>query len=203
MKHLIFLILLSPLFLLGQGPTLDPNELSGIAQGEKAPLFEAINQQNNTVALADLLQSGPVVLIFYRGQWCPYCTRHLSAFQEELKAIQALGAHVIAISPETPEYLSEMAEKSGARFELLWDENYKISKDYGLLFDPGEELVSRYNTRLNADFPISHGGEDAFLPIPATYVIGQDGQVIWRQFDPNYKNRSTVDEVIEVLNAID
>lgn len=203
MKHLIFLILLSPLFLLAQGPTLDPNELSGIAVGEKAPLFEAVNQQNNTVILADLLQSGPVVLIFYRGQWCPYCSRHLNAFQEELEAIQALGAHVIAISPETPDYLMEMAEKSGARFELLWDNSYTISKDYGLLFDPGEELVSRYNTRLNADFPDSHGGSDTYLPIPATYVIGQDGQIVWRQFDPNYKNRSTVDEVIEVLNEID
>lgn len=176
--------------------------LKGLQVGDDAPLFHLENQDEEVVYLEDKLKEGPVVLVFYRGQWCPICNRHLGRFQDSLSLIKNLDASVIAISPEQPEYLYAMKEKVDLEFDLLYDQGYFVTSEFGLLFDPGESLRNRYNKLLNANFEEAHQDERGLLPIPATFVIGQDGKIVWRQFDPNYKNRSSVLEIIEALKAI-
>lgn len=181
----------------------DIEDVHGIEVGEKAPLFTAVNAENKTFSLEEELKNGAVVLIFYRGFWCPVCNKHLSRLQDSLKQIQATGAQVIAISPEKPEYLDKMAEKTGAEFTLLYDEDYKIANAFDVTFKPSAMQLFTYNTVLGGKLKESHTDDSQRLPIPATYIINQEGIIIWRQFDPNYKNRSTVQEILKALEKIE
>lgn len=175
------------------------DELNGIEVGMPAPDFSAIDQFDTTFNLKSALQNGPVVLVFYRGQWCPFCNKHLSDLQDSLKLITDQGATVVAISPEKTEYLKKMADKTDAIYTLLYDQNYTIAESYGVLFQADKSTRIMYNTVLGANLSEAHNNENELLPIPATYIIGQDGVVLWRQFDPNYKKRSTISEILENL----
>ena len=179
----------------------DIEDVRGIDVGVKAPIFSAVDAENKTFFLEEELKKGPVVMIFYRGFWCPVCNKHLSSLQDSLMQIQATGAQVIAISPEKPEYLDKMAEKTGAEFTLLYDEDYKIANAYDVTFKPSTMQLFTYNIVLGGKLKDSHSDDSQQLPIPATYIINQEGIIIWRQFDPNYKNRSTVQEILKALQS--
>ncbi|MDA3954281.1 MAG: peroxiredoxin-like family protein [Bacteroidales bacterium] len=177
----------------------DVNTAKGLPVGSKAPLFNAMDADSSTFVLADELKKGPVVVIFYRGHWCPVCNKHLSQIQDSLSLITEMGATVIAISPEKPEYLEKMEEKSGIKFRLLYDEEYKISDAYDVTFLPDSKQIFVYNTMLNAKLKETHSDDSQRLPIPATYIINKEGKIVWRQFDPNYKNRSSIREILDNL----
>lgn len=140
-------------------------------------------------------------MIFYRGFWCPVCNRHLGKIQDSLKLITEKGAVVIAVSPEKPEFLDKMSEKTGAQFTLLYDEDYKIADAYDVTFKPTSIEIFSYNF-VGAKLKETHSDDSQRLPIPATYIISQDGKIAWRQFDPNYKNRSTVNDILMALDKI-
>lgn len=175
------------------------DEAKGLEVGIKAPLFKAIDANRKEFSLENALKDGPVVIIFYRGVWCPVCNRHLSAIQEGLKLIEEKGARVIAISPQKPEYLEKMVKKTEAEFTVLYDEGYKIADAYDVTFTPTSNQIRQYNVGLRAKLKESQSDDSQRLPIPATYIINQKGEISWRQFDPNYKNRSTVEEILKAL----
>ena len=204
MKKLLLIIIIfySLLGLQGQNER-DVKEAKGLPVGVIAPTFTALDADSNVFVLKETLKDGPVVLIFYRGFWCPVCNKHLGKLQDSLQFIQEAGARVIAISPEKPDYLDKMADKSGATFTLLYDEGYKIADAYDVTFKPTSMQLFSYNVVLNGELKKSHSDELQLLPIPATYILNQDGTIAWRQFDPDYKNRSSVNEIIEALNKID
>lgn len=165
-------------------------EAEGLQVGTDAPVFKALDADSNEYDFSQALNSGPVVMIFYRGYWCPYCNKHLSLIQDSLDFIHALGASVIAISPEKPVYLEKNRKKTGSEFALLYDEWYRISDAYDVTFLPGANMTE------------THSDETNRLPIPATYIIDQNGKIVWRQFDPNYKNRSMVGEILNALSEL-
>ncbi len=179
--------------------TRSADEASGLMVGVKAPDFTAIDADSSEFKLTEALKIGHVVIIFYRGFWCPVCNKHLAQIQDSLSLITKRGVQVVAISPEKPEYLNKMAEKSGARFRLLYDEGYKISDAYDVIFTPKKAELIVYNTALGAKLKETHSDDSQRLPIPATYIIDKTGEIVWRQFNPDYKKRSTVKEVIENL----
>lgn len=205
-KQLILLVFISLAFMnsasYAQVSIRALDALKGLQVGDDAPLFNLENQDEEVVLLEDILKEGPVVLVFYRGQWCPICNRHLGRFQDSLSLINSLDASVIAISPEQPEYLYAMKDKVDLEFDLLYDRGYFVASEFGLLFDPGQSLRDRYDKLLSANFRDAHQDERGLLPIPATFIIGQDGKIAWRQFNPNYKKRSSVSEIIDALKAI-
>ena len=110
--------------------------------------------------------------------------------------ITRLGTTVMAISPEKPAYLQQMADKTAASFTLLYDKDYLVAKAYGIIFDPGQANKDLYNTRLQANLREAHGNALEWLPVPATYIIRPDRRIAWRQLDPNYRIRSTVKDII-------
>lgn len=175
-------------------------EAQGLAVGSQAPMFDAIDADSKLFRLTEALKTGPVVLIFYRGHWCPVCNQHLGILQDSIKYIEEKGASVIAISPEKPEFLEEMSEKSGAGFSLLYDEGYKIADAFDVTFKPSSFQVFTINVFAGAETKKAQSGDEAFLPIPATYVIDQNGIIIWRHFDPDYRKRSSVKDIISALN---
>ncbi|TAK49603.1 MAG: AhpC/TSA family protein [Saprospiraceae bacterium] len=174
-------------------------EAQGLKPGGKAPLFTATDLHDEPYALADALKNGPVVLIFYRGQWCPICNMHLKALQEKLPEIYRRGATVVAVSPEKSEFLKRTAEKTGAEFTLLFDEGYKIADAFDVTFLPGKLLRGVYNTLLQADLKNANSDDSERLPIPATFIINTDGVIVWRHFDPNYIKRSKVGDILKNL----
>ncbi len=119
-------------------------DVHGLATGIKAPLFTAMDEDSSMFSLEDALLSGPVVMIFYRGHWCPYCNKHLERVQDSLQLIYSLGARVVAVSPQKPEYLGKMSKKTGAEFSLLYDEGYKIADAYGVTFTPEARQLFTY-----------------------------------------------------------
>lgn len=174
-------------------------EAKGLEVGIKAPLFKAQTLDNSVFDMEESLKEGSLVLIFYRGQWCPICNRHLSNLQDSLTLIHQKGATVIAVSPEKPEQLNKTVEKTGATFVLLYDEGYKIADAYDVTFKPTGKQRLMYNSMLGADLKNVHSDESERLPIPATYIINKEGVIVWRQFDSNYKHRSTVADILKHL----
>ena len=175
-------------------------DVHGLSVGENAPMFKAIDADSVEFSLKEAIKKGPVVIIFYRGFWCPVCNKHLGSLQDSLKLIEEKGVQVIAISPEKPEYLDKMAEKTAAEFTLLYDEDYKIANAYDVTFKPTSSQLFTYNVVLGAKLKNTHSDESQRLPIPATYIVDQLGKIIWRQFDSDYKNRSSVKEILKALS---
>ncbi len=182
--------------------TKSVEEAKGLDVGITVSNFSALNANNEIISLKEVLQEGPVVLIFYRGFWCPVCNTHLAQLQDSLKMIEATGAKVIAISPEKPEYLEKMSEKSGAQFTLLYDENYEIATAFDVNYRPKSSQLMTYNVALGAKIKKSHTSDAQNLPIPATFIINQQGEITWRQFDPNYKSRSSVKHILENIGKL-
>jgi peroxiredoxin len=197
-RAFISLILISlSLNTMAQKEYRSAKEAKGLLVGAKVNDFTALDLHDNLFTLSEALKNGPVVVIFYRGQWCPYCNKHLSNLQDSLQLIYDKGASVVAISPEKSEYLKKTAEKTGAEFSLLYDEGYKISDLFDVTFRPDSMTRGIYNTMLGADLKHAQSDDSQQLPIPATFIIGQDNKIVWRQFDPDYKKRSTVADIVK------
>lgn len=175
------------------------NDAKGLEVGHVVENFTATDVNDNPFSLENELKNGPVVLIFIRGQWCPVCNKHMNTIQDSLKYIQEKGAKVVVISPEKPEFIEKTIEKSKAEFTVLYDEGQKISDYFDVTFNPDGKTKLMYNTVLGAKLKESHTDDSERLPIPATFIIGKDKKIVWRQFDPDYKKRSTVKEIIEAL----
>ena len=192
-----FFFLLSLVFL--ETFLLAQEKPEGLFINSKAPDFKATDQYGNEIRLKDVLKDSIVVLIFYRGQWCPYCNKQLKKLEDSLLLIKNKGARLIAVTPEKPEYISKTIEKTKASYPLLYDKEMKIMKAYGVAFQVDDKSVSRYK---NADIDLlSANGqkEKAFLPVPATYIISKEGTILYRYFDTDYKKRPSVQEILDNL----
>ena len=116
--------------------------------------------------------------------------------QDSLKYIQEMGATVVAVSPQKPEYLDKMSQKTGTEFTLLYDKGYSIAEAYDVDFTPEARQLFTYNVMLNANLKKSQSDDSQRLPVPATYIINREGYITWRQFDIDYHNRSTVKDIL-------
>lgn len=175
------------------------NSPEGLPVNEKAPDFKAKNQEGKTVHLYDELKKGPVVLVFYRGQWCPYCNRQLSKLEDSLQLIQDKGATLLAITPEVLENINKTIDKTKASYSILHDQDLGIMTAYKVAFEVDEKTVERYK-KANIDFNVANGENGAKLPVPAVYVIGKDGRIAYRHFDPDYRKRASVAEILEHID---
>ena len=170
----------------------------GLFLNSKAPDFKAKDQHGNDIRLKDLIKKGKVVLIFYRGEWCPYCNKYLQRLEDSLQLVKDKGATLIAVTPEQPENISKTIEKTKAEYSILHDENLKIMKAYEVEFEVPENTLKRYrNTGIKLDE--ANGKNGNYLPVPATYVIDKEGAVIYRFFNQDYKKRPSVKEILDHL----
>jgi peroxiredoxin len=171
---------------------------TALKAGDQAPPIVLTNAKGNIVDIKSLLSRGPVIVTFYRGGWCPYCNLELRAFQEVLPEIKAVGASLVAISPEKPDDTLSTAEKNALDFEILSDVGQKVGRAFGLVYTFSDELISAYK-QFGQEIPGRNGSDEWALPISATYVIGQDGQIIYAYTDADYRDRAEPAEVLEVL----
>ncbi|MDZ4794453.1 MAG: peroxiredoxin-like family protein [Bacteroidota bacterium] len=170
----------------------------GLFIASKAPDFKAKDQNGKEVRLKDLLKEGKVVLVFYRGYWCPYCNKELSRLQDSLGLIKEKGATLVAVSPEKPENISKTVEKTKAEYSILYDEGLKIMKAYDVEFELPENTVTRYRNS-GLDIEKNNGDNGKYLPVPAIYIIDKESTVTYRFFEPDYKKRPSVAEILKNL----
>lgn len=185
---LLFAVLLS-------AQTTDPQ---GLKVGDNAPMFIAMDNNGKSFSLEAALKKGDVVLMFYRGQWCPYCNKQMSQMNDSLSAITGKGATVVAISPEIQENVVKTVEKTKASFPIISDVKMKIMRDYQVNFAVPQTTIDRYKT-FGIDFNVANGENGANLPVPATYIIGKNGKIKYVFFNPDYRKRASVREIASYL----
>ncbi|MFZ9386640.1 MAG: peroxiredoxin-like family protein [Chitinophagaceae bacterium] len=170
----------------------------GLFIASKAPDFKARDQFGNEIRLKDLLKTGKVVLVFYRGNWCPYCNRALGRLQDSLQLIRDKGATVLAVSPEKQEGIAKTTEKTKAEFSVIHDEGMKIMKAYDVAFEVPENTITRYKNA-GLDIEKNNGENGKYLPVPAVYIIDQESTIRYRFFETDYKKRPSVQELLDNL----
>lgn len=202
MKKLIFvtaLISTTSLFSQKYGMSNEFDLPEGLPEGSVAPEFSGRDQNGNVVELKKLRQNGPVVLMFYRGYWCGHCNRQLGAFQESLDKVLEKGASVIAVTPENNDGIEKTIDKNDITFSVLSDQDYSIMDSYDVRF----LVTSKYNNKIKTFKGIGIGNnnsdEKPYLPVPATYIIGMDGNIKKAWFDEDYSERPSIAEIIEHL----
>ena len=162
--------------------------------GDQAPLDAPfVDHDGKRHELRSLLAKGPVVLIFYRGGWCPFCIVSLKQFDERRSAIEAMGATILAVSGELPEHAKNTEEKSELGFSVWTDEALDAGQLFGVAyeFERGKRFLDEYQ-----------GEHSERLPLGATYVIAPDGTIAWSYIEENYKKRASPDDVIAALGKI-
>ena len=174
---------------------------NALASGEQANNFQLANAKGGETALADLLKSGPVVISFYRGGWCPYCNLEFKALNDSLSTIKSLGANLVGISPELPDNSISTAEKHALEFDVLSDVGNIVARDYGIVMDVPDSMRPLY-LQWGLDVPSANGDDTWELPIPATYVIDSDGTVVFAYVNKNYTERLEPEEIINALKTI-
>jgi peroxiredoxin len=169
--------------------------------GDGAPNFELPNARGEKVSLSAALASGPVVLVFYRGAWCPYCNTYLRALQEGLEELTALGATLVAISPQSPDSTAAFVAEKRFDFEVLSDVGSLVASDYGLTFEFAE-VDKELFLAVGNDLRKVNGSDTWMLPVPATYVIDVNCQIQYAHIDPNYTQRPDLTEILAALREI-
>ena len=168
----------------------------GLFLNSKAPDFKLKDQSGIEVSLKELRKKGQTVVIFYRGNWCPYCSRQLKNLNDSLALIIAKGAQLVAITPEASAGIDSTITKTGAVFPILYDEGSKMAAAYQVSYKVDDRTVSRYKMT-GIDLLKNNGQKQVVLPVPAVYIINTEGTVTYRYFDENYKKRVSVAEILK------
>jgi len=173
---------------------------NSLKTGGVIPEIVLPNQNNETINLSEKLNDTMVVLNFYRGGWCPYCNLELNALQKLVPEFENSGAKLIAISPEVPDHSLTTQEKNDLSFEILYDEANQIAKKFGLVFTLPNQIQSIYDT-FGIDVA-GHNGDDSFeLPMPATYIINTNGEIVYHFVDADYTKRAEPADVLAALRT--
>ncbi|CCD90822.1 putative alkyl hydroperoxide reductase [Bradyrhizobium sp. ORS 375] len=166
--------------------------------GDTAPAFTLNDPDGQPVSSVDLLARGPLVVSFYRGVWCPYCNMELQALQAALPAFEELGASLVAISPQTAANSRKSVRQNELRFPILSDVRNDVAAAFGLRFALPDYLVDLYKSLKN-DLPAFNGDPSWTLPMPARYVIGQDGRILYAEVNPDYTRRPEPEDMLPAL----
>lgn len=182
-----------------QGPSTHPcDSVDRPTVGDTAPAFRVVDNMGRVLDMDTLRASGPVVLVFYRGAWCPYCNKHMSHLQDSLQLLLDRNATVIAVSPELPESSEDIVRKSGATFSVVHDAGYTIMCAYGTAYYMDAKKKKRLRlVGINVDE--ANGNADGVLPVPATFIIGTDGRIAAMHFEQDHKERMSVKAILAAL----
>jgi len=178
---------------------------SGVLQtalkpGDTAPAFALPDANGEPVSSTDLLRSGPIIVTFYRGGWCPYCNIQLRAYQERLADFESRGAALVAISPETPDHSLSTQEKNELGFRVLSDRGNRVANAFGIAYVLPQQVQDRFKGKF--DLAVFNGDDTATLPLAATYIIARDGTVAWAYVQEDYRERAEPDAIIEALDRL-
>ncbi|NEV93320.1 AhpC/TSA family protein [Psychroflexus sp. YR1-1] len=177
----------------------DTNQPKGLNTGDKAPELLMTTSAGEQMSLASLYKDQPLVIIFYRGYWCPSCSRYLSKFSERSDELKATGARLLAVTPETYENIETTKNETGLNVTVVSDTDGSVMKAFDVLFEVTEEYQEMIQTNLNASISETNTSQKAILPVPATYILNTQGEIIYKHFNPDYNQRASVDDILKNL----
>jgi peroxiredoxin len=176
-------------------------EEGALKTGDTMPDFELPNQHGERRRLSDYLAKSPVVLNIYRGGWCPYCNMEMKALHDVLPDIESRGAQLVGMAPETPDKAMSTAERHDIAIDILSDAGNRVAEQIGLVFELPEALRPIYE-QFGTDLA-AYNGDDSFkLPVPATYIIGQDGVIVFDFVNADYTQRLEPSEIVARLDSL-
>jgi peroxiredoxin len=175
---------------------------AGLSEGDEAPDFTLPDQLGRSVSLRERLSTGPVVLAFYRGEWCPFCNLQVRALQAALPAIEARGASLLAVSPQAPDHALSIVEKAGLGFEVLSDVDQTVIQAYRLQFtapaDLQDVIINVFQTDLR-----EHTADGSWrLPVPAVFVVDRAGIVRAAHVSADFRRRMEPADIIAALDEL-
>lgn len=174
---------------------------TALSVGATCPSFTLGDANGVRVSSAELLARGPLVIVFYRGAWCPYCNVYLHRWQGYLPELAARGATLVAISGEPPDRSAALARKTEATFTVLSDPGYAVSRRFGVVYEVPRVLTAAMRSR-GMDMKAYYGTERAELPLSATYVVGRDGKIAYAFLDADYTRRAEPADVLAILDRL-
>lgn len=166
--------------------------------GASLPLITLPNIHGEQISIQDILKDNRIVMVFYRGGWCPYCNLELQALQNLLPEFDAKGVKLVAISPETPENGADTSKEHGLGFEVLSDKGNVVAKKLGLAYKIPTELNEIY-LQFGINLEDNQGNTEQELPIAATYIIEKDGTISYHFLEEDYKKRAEPSEILAKL----
>jgi peroxiredoxin len=172
-----------------------------LKEGAQAPDFTLPDALGNAVTLSHLLAQGPVVITFYRGEWCPFCNLALRAYQQVWPQLRALGASLVAISPQTPDHSLSTVEKKKLTFAVLSDVGNHVAHQFGLVFTI-DEAVRPACQQVGANLPTFNGDDSWELPMAGTFLIDQSGIVRLAFVNPDYTRRLDPSVIVARLKEL-
>jgi len=173
------------------------SDVKGKMVGDKIEGFSAKDQFGKTFTLSE--QKQKIVLVFIRGQWCPYCNKYIEKLQDLSPELKAKNARLVIVSPEKPEFIEKTIQKTKTNYTVLYDEGYKIAEAFDVLYTPDTKTLDFYNSRLKDDFAKSRSDNSGRLPVSATFIIDENKKIKWRHFDPDYKQRASIEDILTNL----
>jgi peroxiredoxin len=162
--------------------------------GMPAPDITYLTAENAPIALSAFWTKKPVVLIYYRGGWCPYCTRQLMGLPRTAEKLKRMGYTTLVVGADKPESIRKYASP-GVDFEILSDHTMEGAKAFGIAFHVDDETVARYK-EVEIDLEAESGETHHILPIPAVFIIGRDGVIHFSYANPDYKVRIANDAIL-------
>ena len=169
--------------------------------GDACPDFALLNAEGQLVRLQDLLQHGPLVLSFYRGVGCPFCSAELEALHEAEPRIKAAGATLVAVSPEARGLPLQVKRERKFNFEILSDLDNGLALTFGLVHPVTPEFVDVF-TKAGTEFPLIYGNDSWFLPLPGTFIVGGDGVIVHAYVNPEFRERLDPERIVELLAGV-
>ena len=169
--------------------------------GVLAPNISLLDSGGTKRSLRGLLSKGPVVLMFYRGAWCPYCSLELRAFEQARPELEELGATLVAVSQQRATFSQQSLQDNQLRFPILVDKLGRVAAAYGVRWKLPVELQEVHQL-LGADLSIFNGDSEWTLSMPAKFVIGQDGYIAWSDVNPDYTARAEPAELFPILRQL-
>jgi peroxiredoxin len=169
--------------------------------GDVAPDFTLDDADGNSVSSRALLAKGPLVATFYRGVWCPYCNYDLQALEEVRTEIEARGASLVAISPQTQANSRKSQRDNKLGFSILSDPGTAVADKFGLRFALPDDLIKVYR-QFGNDLAMVNSDPAWVLPMPARYVIGTSGVIAYAEVNPDYTRRPDPSDLLPVLDRL-
>jgi len=169
--------------------------------GAKMPAFSLKDANGKIVESRDLLKGGNLVVVFYRGAWCPFCNLYLRNLQKNMPQIKAAGGNLVAISVENPDNSLNVAKKNELDFTVLSDPNLTLARKFGIVYQMPKETDELYKSR-GLDIAKHNAMEKAELPLSATYVVNRKGEIVYSFLEADYKKRAEPQTIIETLLMI-
>jgi peroxiredoxin len=173
-----------------------------LKKGDTMPDFTLPGADGKPVSSKQLREKNNLIVTFYRGGWCPFCSLQLRDLQKHLLDIQMAGGHVVAISPQTPDGSLSTTQKQGLGFDVLSDSGNKTAKTFGVSYQLPPDLVALYK-QFGLDLAQINGSKEWELPLAATYVVNKKGKVVYAFVDADYTKRAETLDVIQAVKDID